>query len=143
MPPFGLGLEPLSETSLLALSLRVCFQVVLAADVSFGCTPVFFTVPCYGYMFASTTLAPGLGLSLAPYPRSCRMGLEPLSEAPLCALQLLAPSFLVVLAEGACLRRLLDLHCASMTVGTIPGPPALHFLLSAGCLWCLENSPSG
>ena len=34
-------------------------------------------------MFASTTLAPGLGFSLAPYPRSCRMGLEPLSEAPL------------------------------------------------------------
>ena len=25
-----------------------------------------------------------------------------------------------------------SLHCASMTVGTIPGPPALHFLLSAG-----------
>ena len=37
------------------------------------------------------------------------MGLEPLSEAPLCALQPLAPSFLVVLAEAACLRRLLDL----------------------------------
>ena len=55
------------------------------------------------------TLAPGLGLFLAPYPRSCRMGLEPLSEAPLCALQPLAPSFLAVLAEAACLRRLLDL----------------------------------
>ena len=53
---------------------------------------MFFTVPCLGYMFASTTLAPGLGLSLAPYPRSCRMGLEPLSEAPLCTLQPLAPS---------------------------------------------------
>ena len=48
---------------------------------------MFFPVPCYGYMFASTALAPGLGLSLAPYPRSCRMGLEPLSEAPVCALQ--------------------------------------------------------
>ena len=56
-----------------------------------------------------TTLAPGLRLSLAPYPRSCRMGLEPLSEAPLCSLQPLATSFLVVLAEAACLRRLLDL----------------------------------
>ena len=47
----------------------VCFQVVPTVDVSFGCTclsPVFFPVPCYGYMFASTTLAPGLGLSLAP-----------------------------------------------------------------------------
>ena len=75
--PFGsgewsvswMGLEPLSEASLRALSLGVCFQVVLAVDVSFGRTwlsPVFFTVPCYGSMFASTTLAPGLGLSLDP-----------------------------------------------------------------------------
>ena len=31
-----------------------------------------------------------------------------------------------------------SLHCSSLTVGTIPGPPALHFLLSAGCLLCLE-----
>ena len=37
------------------------------------------------------------------------MGLEPLSEAPLCALRPLAPSFRVVLAEAAGLRRLLDL----------------------------------
>ena len=65
--------------------------------------------PCYGYMFASTTLAPGLRLSLVPYPRSYRMGLKPLSEAPLCALQPPAHSFLVVLAEAACLRKLLDL----------------------------------
>ena len=64
-----MGLEPLSEPSLRALSLRVCCQVVLAVDVSFGGTwlsPVFFTVPCYGYMFTSTTLATGLGLSLVP-----------------------------------------------------------------------------
>ena len=32
---------------------------------------------------ASTTLATGLGLSLVPYPSSCRLGLEPRSEAPL------------------------------------------------------------
>ena len=31
-----------------------------------------------------------------------------------------------------------SLHCASMAVGPIPGAPALHFLLSAGCLLCLE-----
>ena len=107
-----IGLEPLSEASLRTLFLWVCFQVVLAVNVSFSCTllsPVFFTVPCYGYVFASTTLAPGLGLSLAPYPRSCHTGLVPLSEAPLCALQPLAPPFLVVLAEAACLRRFLDL----------------------------------
>ena len=55
------------------------------------------------------TLAPGLGLSLAPYPRFYRLGLEPLSEAPLCALQPPAPSFLVVLVAAACLRKLLVL----------------------------------
>ena len=60
-------------------------------------------------MSASTTLDPGLRLSVVPYPRSFRMGLEPLSEAPLRALQLPAHSFLVVLAVAACLRELLDL----------------------------------
>ena len=58
---------------------------------------------------ASMTLATSLGLSLVPYPRSCRLGLVPRSEAPLCALQPLAPSFRVVLAEAAGLKRLLDL----------------------------------
>ena len=78
----------------------------------FGCpwlSPVFFPVLCYGYMSASITLAPGLRLSLVPYPRSFRMGLEPLSEAPLSALQLPTRSFLVVLAEAASLREFLDL----------------------------------
>ena len=65
--------------------------------------------PMLGLRVASTTLATGLGLSLVPYPRSCRMGLEPRSEAPLCALQPLAPSFRVVLADAAGLRRFLDL----------------------------------
>ena len=63
--------------------------------------------PMLGLRVASTALAKGL--SLVPYPRSCRMGLESRSEAPLCALQPLAPSFRVVLAETAGLRRLLDL----------------------------------
>ena len=68
----------------------------------------------------------------------------PRSEASLCALQPLAPSFRVVLADAAGLRRLLDLsNCAPLTVGLLPGPPALHSLLSAGCLLCLETSPSG
>ena len=57
---------------------------------------MFFPVPCCGYMFASATLAPGLRLSLAPYSRSYRMVFVPLSEAPLCALQPPALSFLVV-----------------------------------------------
>ena len=66
-------------------------------------------VPCYGSMSASTTLAPGIRLSVVPYPSSFRMGLEPLSEAPLNALQPPAQSFLVVLVVAACLRVLLDL----------------------------------
>ena len=64
--------------------------------------------PMLGLRVASTTLATGLGLSLVPYPRSCWMGLEPRSEAPLCALQPLASSLQVVLAEAVDLRRLLD-----------------------------------
>ena len=99
--------------------------------------------PMLGLRVASTTLAMGLGLSLVPYPRSCRIGLEPRLEAPLCALQPLAPSFRVALAEAAGLRRLLDLSMCSPTVGPLPGPPALHCLLSAGYLLCLETSPSG
>ena len=48
-------------------------------------------------------------LSLVLHPLSFRMGLEPLSEASLRALQLPARSFLVVLAEAASLREFLDL----------------------------------
>ena len=65
--------------------------------------------PLLGLRVASTTLDTGLGLSLVPYPRSCRLGFEPRSEAPLCDLQPLAPSFRVVLSEAAGLRWLLDL----------------------------------
>ena len=65
--------------------------------------------PMLGLRVASTTLATGLGLSLVPYPSSCRLGLVPRSMAPLCALQPLAPSFRVVLTEAAGLRRLLGL----------------------------------
>ena len=68
-----------------------------------------FHCPMLEFCVASTTLVTGLGLSLVPYPRSCRMGLVPLSEAPLCALHPLVPSFRVVLAEAAGLRRFLDL----------------------------------
>ena len=64
--------------------------------------------PKLGLRVASTTLATGLGLSLVPYPRSCQLVFVPRSEAPLCALQLLAPSFRVILAEAAGLRRFLD-----------------------------------
>ena len=93
-----------------------------------------------GLRVASTTLATGLGLSLVPYPRPCRMGLEPRSEAPLCALQLLAPSFRVVLAEAAGLRRLLDLSIV------LPWPSVrfqVHLLCTASrqqvvfCAWRL------
>ena len=104
-----MGFEPLSEASLSALSLQGSFLVVLSEAESLRLSPVFFPVPCYGYMSASVTLAPGLRLSLVPYPSSFRMGFEPLSEAPLSALQLPARSFLVVLAEATDLREFLDL----------------------------------
>ena len=97
-----------------------------------------------GLRIASTTLAPGLGLSLVPYPSSCRLGFVPRSVAPLCALLPLAPSFRVVFTEAAGLWGVLgSLHCAPLTVGPLPGPPALPCLLSPGCLLGLETSPSG
>ena len=85
--------KPLSVAPLCALSLRGGFLVV----------------PCFGYMSASMALAPGLRLSLVPYPRFFRMGFVPLSEAPLSALQLPALPLLVVLGEAAGLRGFLDL----------------------------------
>ena len=71
------------------------------------------------------------------------MELEPLSEAPVCALQPLALSFLVVLAVTACLQGCWISPLFFPDRRSIPGPRALHFLLSAGCLLCLEISPSG
>ena len=43
------------------------------------------------------------------FPGSFRVGLVPLSEAPLSTLQPPAPPFLAVLAVAACLRVLMDL----------------------------------
>ena len=60
-------------------------------------------------MATSMTIASGLRLSWVPYPSSFRMGLEPLSEAPLSGLQLPVGSFLLVLAEAASLWEFLDL----------------------------------
>ena len=65
--------------------------------------------PIIGFSVASPTLATGLGLSLVPYPHFCRLGFVPRSVAQLCALQLLAPSFRVVLTETAGLGRFLVL----------------------------------
>ena len=62
-----------------------------------------------GFSVASPTLATGLGLSLVPYPSSCRLGLEPRSVAQLGALQPLVPYFRVVLTAAAGLGRFLDL----------------------------------
>ena len=57
--------------------------------------------PLFGFCVASPTLASGLGLSLVPYPSSCRLGFVPRSVAQLSALQPRAPSFRVVLAVAA------------------------------------------
>ena len=109
---FWMGFEPLSEASLSALSLQECFLVVLAEDESLRLSLALSSVPPCPMLWlhvASMTLAPGLRLSLVPYHSSFRMGLEPLSEAPLSALQPPAHSFLVVLAVAACLWELLVL----------------------------------
>ena len=100
--------------------------------------------PMFGFSVASPTLARGLGLSLVPYSHFCRLGFVPRSVAQLCALQPLVPSFRVVLSEAGGFGRFLgSLHCAPLTVGPLPGPPALLYLLSAGCVLGLGTSPSG
>ena len=89
------------------------------------------------------TLAPGLRLSLVPYPRSFRMGLEPLSEAPLSALQLPAHSFLVVLAEAASLREFLVSplffpdrgYASKATCTALPPVRRLSFVLGNISFW--------
>ena len=63
--------------------------------------------PMLGLSVASMTFATGLGLSLVPCPPFCRLGFVPRSVAQLCALQLLAPSFRVVLSEAAGFGRFL------------------------------------
>ena len=111
----------------------MCFQVVLAEDESLRLSLTLSGVlpcPMLWLMSASTTLVPGLRLSVVPYPSSFRMGLEPLSEAPLSALQPPAPSFLVVLAVAACLRVLLDLSMV------LPWPSVRfqgHLLCTSSC----------
>ena len=86
--------------------------VVLAEDESLRLSlalPSVLPCPILWFHVTSMTLVSGLRLSLVPYHRSFRMGFEPLSEAPISALQPPVHSFLVVLAEAACLREFLDL----------------------------------
>ena len=104
---------------------------------------MFFLVPCFGYLSASIVLAPGLGLSLMPYPRSFRMGLAPLSEAPLSALQLPALPLLVVLTEAAVFGSswfstwfFPDRRCASWTsCPALPPVRRLSFVLGVISFW--------
>ena len=63
--------------------------------------------PLLGFSVTSPALARGLGLSLVPYPHFCQLGLVPRSVAQFCALQLLVPSFRVVLSEAAGFGRFL------------------------------------
>ena len=57
--------------------------------------------PMLGFSVASTTLAAGLGLSWVPCPTFCRLGFCTSVSGSACALQPLAPSYQVVLAEAA------------------------------------------
>ena len=60
-----------------------------------------------------------------PYPSSFRMGLEPLLEAPLSALQLPALPFLVVLGEAAGLRGFWDPSFPARRYASMATCPAL------------------
>ena len=101
--------------------------------------------PMFGFRVAFTTLTTGLGLSLVPYPSSSRLGFVPQLVAQLCALQPLSPSLRVVLTDAVGLGGggYWFSPLCSLVVGPLPGPPALHCLLSAGCLLGLATSPSG
>ena len=87
---------------------------------------------------------PMLGFSVASPTLATCLGLEPRSVA-----RALRPAAAGALFPGGphCSCRswevLGSLHGAPLTVGPLPGPPALHCLLSAGCLLVLETSPSG
>ena len=107
-------------------SLRTRVRLSLALSSVLPCPMLWFHV-------VSMTLAPGLRLSLVPYLRSFQMGLEPLSEAPISALQPPAHSFLVVLAEAACLRELLDLSIV------LPPPRAQYFVVVGGLACCKDD----
>ena len=61
--------------------------------------------PMLGFSVVSTTLAAGLGFSWVPCPTFCRLGFCTLVGGSACALQLLAPSYQVVLTEAAGLGR--------------------------------------
>ena len=65
--------------------------------------------PVLWFSVASTTLAAGLGLSWVPCPTFCRLGFGTSVGGSACALQLLTPSYRVVLTEAAGLGRFLVL----------------------------------
>ena len=99
--------------------------------------------PLLGFSVTSPALARGLGLSLVPYPHFCRLGLVPRSVAQFAPCSRWCPLSRCSSLRLRVLGVLGSLHCAPLTVGPLPGPPALLCLLSAGCLLGLETSPSG
>ena len=138
-----MSFEPLSEASLGALSL---LEVVLDEDESLRLSLALSCVlPC-PMLWLHVRLHDACSRSkvvLGALPLIFRMGFEPLSEAPLSALQPPAHSFLVVLAEVTCLREFLDLsfvlpdrRYASMATCTAPPPVRkLSFVLGNISLW--------
>ena len=109
---FWMGFEPLFEALLSALSLQGGFLVVLAEDESLWLSLVLSSVlPCNMFWLHVCLHGTGSGpqVLLGALPLILPVGLEPLSEAPLSALWLLALPFLVFLAEAAGLREFLVL----------------------------------
>ena len=83
-------------------SLCPCASVVLSSLQCSSLSQVLVTCCLHDHCYGS-------GVVIGTLPLSCRLVLVPRSVALLCALQPLAPSFRVVLAEAAGLRRFLDL----------------------------------
>ena len=147
--PFSLwmGFEPLSEASLRALSPQVCFLVVLAEADSLwlslalssvlACPMLWLHVRLHDTCSRSKVVLDALPWIL---PDGVRASVRGFSSHPAAA-----GAFFPGGPRCGCVssRVIGSLHCSSLTVGTLTRPPALPFLLSAGCLLCLELSPSG
>ena len=108
---FGSGtlvISWLALTPLSAASARPVLRCVRELRLSLASSSVLHC-PMLGFSVAPTTLAAGLGLSWVPCPTFCRLGFCTSVGGSTCALQLLTPSYRVVLTDAAGLGRFLVL----------------------------------